>query len=78
MICPSEINDRERPDGPTFIHYPLNYAGNAGDWFIYQPPHDRGTGVFLLNRPLRLAEILDGTSNTLGIAESQSVYSLST
>ncbi|MCU0712855.1 MAG: DUF1559 domain-containing protein [Pirellula sp.] len=69
LLCPSEINDRERPDGPTFIHYPLNYVGNAGDWFIYQPPHDRGTGVFLLNRALRLAEIMDGTSNTLGFAE---------
>jgi len=69
LLCPSEINDRERPDGPTFVHYPLNYAGNAGDWHIYQPPLDRGTGVFLLNRSLKLAEILDGTSHTLGIAE---------
>ena len=69
LLCPSEINDRERPDGPTFTHYPLNYAGNAGDWHIYQPPHDRGTGVFLLNRSPRLAEITDGTSNTLGFAE---------
>jgi prepilin-type N-terminal cleavage/methylation domain-containing protein/prepilin-type processing-associated H-X9-DG protein len=69
LICPSEVNDRERPDGPTFTHYPLNYAGNAGDWYIYQPTQDRGTGVFLLNRPLRMAEILDGTSNTLGLAE---------
>jgi prepilin-type N-terminal cleavage/methylation domain-containing protein len=69
LLCPSESNDRERPDGPTFVHYPLNYAGNAGVWHIYQPPQDRGTGVFLLNRPLRIAEITDGTSNTLGIAE---------
>lgn len=69
LLCPSEINDRERRDGPTFVHYPLNYAGNAGDWHIYQPPVERGTGVFLLNRTLRIAEILDGTSNTLGIAE---------
>jgi prepilin-type N-terminal cleavage/methylation domain-containing protein len=69
LICPSEINDRERPDGPTFTHYPLNYAGNAGVWHIYQPPQDRGTGVFLLNRSLRIAEMTDGTSNTLGIAE---------
>jgi prepilin-type N-terminal cleavage/methylation domain-containing protein len=69
LICPSEPNDRERPDGPTFTHYPLNYAANAGDWYIYQPPRDRGTGVFLLNRSLRIAEMHDGTSNTLGMSE---------
>lgn len=69
LLCPSEIDDRERPDGPTFIHYPLNYAGNAGEWHIYEPPTGRGSGVFLLNRHLRIAEISDGTSNTLGIAE---------
>jgi hypothetical protein len=22
LLCPSERNDRERPDGPTFILYP--------------------------------------------------------
>lgn len=69
LICPSEPNDRERPDGPTFTHYPLNYAANAGDWHIYQPPQDRGSGVFLLNRWLKIAEVVDGTSNTLGISE---------
>ena len=31
-LCPSEINDRERPDGPTFTHYPLNYGANNGTW----------------------------------------------
>jgi prepilin-type N-terminal cleavage/methylation domain-containing protein len=69
LLCPSETNDRERPDGPTFVHYPLNYAGNAGVWDIYHPPQARGTGIFLLNRSLRIGEITDGTSNTLGIAE---------
>ncbi len=69
LLCPSEVNDRERPDSPTFTHYPLNYAANAGDWHIAQPPGDRGTGVFLFNRRLRLAEITDGLSNTLGLAE---------
>ncbi|XZE32383.1 DUF1559 domain-containing protein [Pirellulaceae bacterium SH501] len=69
LICPSEPNDRERPDGPSFIHYPLNYAANAGDWYIFQPPHDRGTGVFVLNRWLKISEIRDGCSNTLGISE---------
>lgn len=69
LLCPSEVNDRERPDGPTFVHYPLNYAANAGEWAILQPPIGRGTGVFVVNRPVRIGEIADGTSNTLGMAE---------
>jgi len=69
LLCPSEVNDRERPDTPTFTHYPLNYGANAGLWHIFQPPSDRGSGVFLLNRVTKLAEIADGLSNTLGMAE---------
>lgn len=69
LLCPSEPNDRERPDGPTFIHYPLNYAANAGFWLMYEPPHGRGSGVFRTNRSTQVAEITDGTSHTLGMAE---------
>jgi len=69
LLCPSEINDRERPDSPTFTHYPLNYGANAGLWHIAQPPSDRGNGVFLINRSTRLAEVMDGLSNTLAMAE---------
>jgi prepilin-type N-terminal cleavage/methylation domain-containing protein/prepilin-type processing-associated H-X9-DG protein len=69
LLCPSEINDRERPDTPTFTHYPLSYGANAGLWHIAQPPNDRGSGVFLINRSTKLAGITDGLSNTLGMAE---------
>jgi prepilin-type N-terminal cleavage/methylation domain-containing protein len=69
LLCPSEPNDRERPDGPTFIHYPLNYAFNAGVWHTFQPPVGVGTGVFLVNRPSTVGDIADGLSNTLGLAE---------
>jgi prepilin-type N-terminal cleavage/methylation domain-containing protein/prepilin-type processing-associated H-X9-DG protein len=69
LLCPSEVNDRERPDGPTFIHYPLTYGANAGLWHIMQPPLGVGEGVFRVNRAARFAEITDGTSNTLGMAE---------
>jgi len=67
-LCPSEPNDRERPDG-TFIHYPLNYAINAGSWAIFNPPVGLGDGVFVVNRATRIADIADGTSNTLCLAE---------
>ena len=69
LLCPSEVNDRERPDGPTFVHYPLNYAFNAGVWAVYRPPVGVGDGVFRLNRPGRVADVADGLSNTLGLAE---------
>ncbi len=69
LLCPSEPNDRERPDGPTFTHYPLNYGANAGSWHIYQPPLPRGSGVFLVNRRTKLREITDGLSKTLAMSE---------
>lgn len=68
LLCPGEVNDRERPDG-SFIHYPLNYAANAGIWHLFQPPTGVAQGVFVVNRPMAAAEITDGLSNTLGMAE---------
>jgi hypothetical protein len=69
LLCPSEQNDRERPDGPAFIHYPLNYAANAGLWYILQPPEPKSNGGFLVNRSTKVCEITDGMSHTLGMAE---------
>lgn len=69
LLCPSEVNDRERPDGPTFIHYPLNYAINIGEWLIMEPPLGRGSGAFIINQDMKLASITDGTSNTLAMSE---------
>jgi prepilin-type N-terminal cleavage/methylation domain-containing protein/prepilin-type processing-associated H-X9-DG protein len=68
LLCPSELNDRERPDG-SFVHYPLNYAADAGVWHLFQPPLGVGSGVFLVNRPTQVGEITDGLSNTLAMAE---------
>ncbi len=69
LLCPSEPNDRERIDSPTFTHYPLNYAGNVGLWHILQPPVGQGSGIFQVNKPTSIAEISDGLSNTIGVAE---------
>ncbi len=68
-MCPSEINDRARTT-PTMIHYPLNYAFNEGTWFIYDPVTGNvGDGVFHPNRAFKAADLADGMSNTLGVAE---------
>ena len=69
LLCPSEVNDKERPDGPNFIHYPLNYAINIGEWLIMEPPFGRGSGAFVINQEMKLASITDGTSNTLAMSE---------
>jgi prepilin-type N-terminal cleavage/methylation domain-containing protein/prepilin-type processing-associated H-X9-DG protein len=69
LLCPSEPRDQERV-GPTHVSYPLNYAASAGLWHIYQPPSTgMGNAVFVINRPTRIADITDGLSNTLGMAE---------
>lgn len=73
-LCPSEPNDRSRPDAkptdPTFTHYPLNYGANMGEWFIFDPRTGRGgTGLFFPNSRIGLGGIADGTSNTIAFSE---------
>lgn len=68
-LCPSEINDRERPDG-ALTHYPLNYGINLGTWFVYDPNTRRGgNGLSHPNSLTSMANVTDGTSNTLAFAE---------
>jgi len=69
LFCPSDPNDRARPDG-ALTHYPLTYGVSAGTWFIFDPTTQQcGDGAFRVNRRGRFADIQDGTSNTLGMAE---------
>jgi prepilin-type N-terminal cleavage/methylation domain-containing protein len=68
-LCPSEVNDRPRPDGAV-THYPLNYAANAGTWLVYNAATGQsGDGAFAVNRALAPRDFLDGTSNTVAFAE---------
>lgn len=68
-ICPSDIGDRERPDG-ALTHYPLSYGINLGTWFVYDPStRTGGDGIAYPNGRVNFASVTDGTSNTLAFAE---------
>lgn len=69
--CPSEVNSTTRfDDNGEAIHHPLNYASNAGDWFVWDPAGNRnGQGSLAVNQRLSLASITDGTSNTMLFGE---------
>lgn len=71
-LCPSEINDQVRTDSSTGepIHYPLNYAANAGVWFVYDPATKQtGQGALTTSRGNPISSFRDGTSNTLFFGE---------
>jgi len=74
FLCPSEVNDRERPDpqptDPNFTHYPLNYAANMGTWMVWDPNTKQGGGgAFYPNSSISTAHFRDGTSTTIAFAE---------
>lgn len=68
-LCPSEVADEPRPDG-AITHYPLNYGACLGTWHVFNPTNGTGTdGAFQPNKGVKIAGIVDGTSNTLGFSE---------
>ena len=68
-LCPSEISDRER-ETSSLTHYPLNYCINLGTWFVFDPTTQQGgNGISSPNGSIRMANVVDGTSNTLAFAE---------
>lgn len=70
--CPSDPEDRTRPDGGVEF-YPTNYGFCIGTWVgIDQQTGRAGDGAFGVNQARRLADISDGLSNTLAAAEVKS------
>src|SRR4051812_28669495 len=75
-LCPSEQNDRAKPgaSATAITRYPLNYAANEGSWMVWNPATGQGgDGAIVLtnnlNASTRVADFLDGLSNTVGFAE---------
>ena len=69
FLCPSEINTL-----PSIVngqaYSPTSYAANAGTWFIWNPnTNETSDGAFCVNKGVRFAEMVDGLSNTLAMAE---------
>ncbi len=71
FLCPSEIQDTARLNtSGVAVHYPMNYAFNAGGWRYYDSTAvNVGTGSFIPNTCLRPGDFTDGLSNTLGFSE---------
>lgn len=69
-LCPSETRDELRLKNGAPYHYPLNYAANAGDWFIFNPvTRETGSGAMTTFHENRISSFTDGTSNTLFYGE---------
>jgi prepilin-type N-terminal cleavage/methylation domain-containing protein/prepilin-type processing-associated H-X9-DG protein len=72
-FCPSEVNDTVNPGSPP--KYPITYAAGWGDWFVIDTATGQfGNGVFPgvsypSQRGVRLTDITDGTSTTVGFSE---------
>ncbi|MDB2687457.1 DUF1559 domain-containing protein [Mariniblastus sp.] len=71
LICPSEPRDELRlEDDGSAYHYPLNYGGNAGTWFVYDPANKQsGDGVLTTYSGTKFGSLTDGSSNTLFYSE---------
>ncbi|WP_153555459.1 DUF1559 domain-containing protein [Roseimaritima sediminicola] len=70
-LCPSEVKDELRTDSSgNPYHYPLNYACNAGTFFIFNPSNgSSGDGALAPNRYLGFNTCTDGLSQTMAFAE---------
>ncbi len=73
-MCPDEINDKPRVSVP--VRYPMNYAANVGTWFVWDPNSGQvGAGALPINKSTRISDFLDGTTNTVGMAEVKAFQS---
>jgi prepilin-type N-terminal cleavage/methylation domain-containing protein len=71
LVCPADLNDRARlnADGAP-EHYPISYGLNVGMYLVWDPVRAvDGGGAFAPNAKFKPKVYIDGTSNTLAMAE---------
>ena len=72
FVSPAEPRDEVRFDGSPAVpkHYPINYAVNLGEWFVFDPATGQGgNGAAYPDSKLKAAHFTDGLSNTLCMSE---------
>ena len=68
-LCPSDVNDRARPDG-AITHYPVSYGFNGGSWMVWDGQTGTpGDGAFAPNSKFGPRDFTDGMSNTICFSE---------
>ncbi|TWT78567.1 hypothetical protein Pla123a_13600 [Posidoniimonas polymericola] len=69
-LCPSEEQDTVRISDGQPMHYPLNYGVNRGVFLVFDPTgKQQEVGAFQASVGTKMAQISDGTSKTLMLAE---------
>lgn len=67
FVCPSEKEDHATANGN---HWPLTYAANAGEWFVWDASNRTyGSGAFGQNTRFSSGSFTDGLSNSILFAE---------
>ncbi|MEM7475711.1 MAG: DUF1559 domain-containing protein [Planctomycetota bacterium] len=70
FLCPAEPKQQIRTKRDRPYVAPVSYGFVAGTWEVFDPRTQRGgDGPFIVNSRLSEADITDGLSNTLGVAE---------
>jgi prepilin-type N-terminal cleavage/methylation domain-containing protein len=69
LHCPSDGGALDTPADTSGIEF-TNYPGSMGYHWWYGPPQIRG--VLNIEKPVRIAHITDGTSNTVAVCERYS------
>lgn len=71
LVCPSDpLGERVRTNNNVPYTRPLNYGFNFGTWLVYHPSTGAiGDGAFHPNSRFTTADFVDGTTNTLALAD---------
>lgn len=69
FICPSDPNGDNHRSSES--HHNTNYGFNRGDWYVWGgfASKQQPNAPFMVNRGLRVADLIDGASKTLFMAE---------